>query len=168
MTSSESDSADVDSEFKALARQVRVAALATISTQGPNASHVPFILDGKGDDWRTVYVHLSALAQHAKNLAGDARVGLFFAEPDSPEKNPLALRRVSLQGTAVRLDRDAPQYADAQRAYLERFKQAQMMFQLKDFSIWQLRMDTAQFVAGFGRAFRAERSAPTQWEHQRP
>jgi putative heme iron utilization protein len=166
MTGSGSDFSDVDSELKALIRQVRVGALATLSAQGPTASHVPFIV--ADEDWRTIYVHLSALAQHAKNLSADPRVGLFFAEPDAPEKNPLSLKRVSLQGTAVRLERDAPQYAAAQTAYLDRFKQAKMMFELKDFSLWELRMDTAQFVAGFGRAFRAERQRPSAWDHQRP
>jgi heme iron utilization protein len=161
MTENPNVDVDVKEELNGLWER-RVAVLATSSAQGPAPSHAPYL---RGEDWRTVYVHLSQLAQHTKNLVQDARVGFFLVEPDSPDRNPLALRRLTLQGNAVRLARDAAAYPELKARYLERFKQSKMMFDLPDFHLWELRMDSALFVGGFGRAFRAEAGAPEQWQH---
>lgn len=150
-------------EFDALIRSVRAGVLITMSADGPFGSHVPFLL---GEDWGRIYIHISQLALHTKNLTRDPRVALFVAEPDRPEKNPLALKRINLQGTAHPLEPNSPQYAEVQARYIARFPQAALTFQLPDFRLWVLDMRAAHFVAGFGRAFLAVKDAPQAWIHQ--
>lgn len=113
------------------------------------------------------YLHLSRLALHTQHLQADSRVSLFIAEPDGLEKNPLALRRINLQGEAVVLSPNAPSYSAIKKRYLERFPQAEMMFGFGDFALWEVRLDDAHFVLGFGQAFTSTTAAPTRWTHQK-
>jgi hypothetical protein len=161
----EPDLSTVPKQFDRLIRSVRVGNLITMNERGPFGSHVPFLL---GDDWSRLYIHISGLALHTRNLKGDARVSLFVTEPDEPNKNPLALQRINLQGKAYVLTEQAPQYEEAKAAYQARFPQSKPMFGFADFSLWELRMSFAHFVAGFGAAYYAFGDKPTEWVHQKP
>lgn len=92
---------------------------------------------------------------------------MFVAKPDGPEKNPLALRRINLQGEAVVLSPDASSYRAIKERYLERFPQAEMMFGFGDFALWELRLEAAHFVLGFGQAFLSTATTPSKWVHQK-
>lgn len=120
-----------------------------------------------GSDWTRAYLHLSRLAFHTQHLLNDPHVSLFIAEPDGPEKNPLALRRINLQGEAAPLSPDAPSYDRIKEHYLARFPQAEMMFGFGDFALWELRLEDAHFVLGFGQAFVSTATTPVRWVHQK-
>lgn len=153
----------IDVEVQALLKTTRVGMLATIGEALPLASAVPFVaLDG----WGNLLLHLSTLAAHTQNLLRDPRVSLLVMEADDPQKNPLALTRLILQGTAGRLDRQSPTYQELARRFTDRFPDAAITMTLADFQLWQLRFQAAQFIAGFGRAYRAESSDPNVWQHQ--
>jgi heme iron utilization protein len=154
----------VHDAWSALAEEVRTAVLLTIRAGRPFGSHVPYVF---GSDWTRAYLHLSRLALHTQHLLIDPRVSLFIAEPDGLEKNPLALRRINLQGEAVVLSPDAPSYTAMKERYLERLPQAAMMFGFGDFALWELRLDDAHFVLGFGQAFISTTAAPAKWAHQK-
>jgi putative heme iron utilization protein len=94
-------------------------------------------------------------------------LSLFIAEPDAPGKNPLALRRMNLQGEASILSPDAPSYDTIKEHYLTRFPQAEMMFGFGDFSLWELRLEDTHFVLGFGQAFVSTAATPSRWVHQK-
>lgn len=157
-------SENVHDAWSALAKEVRTAVLLTMRAGRPFGSHVPYVF---GSDWTRAYLHLSRLALHTQHLLADQRVSLFLAEPDGLEKNPLALRRINLQGEAVVLSPNAPSYSAMKERYLERFPQAEMMFGFGDFALWELRLDDAHFVLGFGQAFISTVAAPTKWTHQK-
>ncbi len=131
----------------------------------PFASHVPYLF---GDDWTRVYLHLSRLALHTQHLLQDSRVSLFVSEPDAPGKNPLVLKRMNLQGTAAILPDSHPHYAAVKRRYLDRFPQSAMLFGFGDFHLWELTLEDAHLVLGFGHAYQAVASAPFAWMHQKP
>ncbi len=156
---------EVRAAWAELTQEIRTGALLTLRNGRPFGSHVAYIA---GEDWTRVYVHLSRLALHTQHLQTDSRVSLFVAEPDRPEKNPLALRRINLQGTAAIMPDDRASYASVKHAYLARFPQAAMMFDFGDFNLWELRMDDAHFVLGFGQAYLSHADAPHEWTHQRP
>ncbi len=86
-------SENVQEAWSALAHDLRTAVLLTLRNGRPFGSHVPYVF---GSDWARAYLHLSRLALHTQHLMTDPRVSLFIAEPDGPEKNPLALRRMNL------------------------------------------------------------------------
>ncbi|MBX3327801.1 MAG: pyridoxamine 5'-phosphate oxidase family protein [Nitrospira sp.] len=156
-------SENVRDAWSALGQDVRTAVLLTMRNGRPFGSHVPYVF---GSDWTRVYLHLSRLALHTQHLLADPRVSLFIAEPDGPEKNPLALRRINLQGEAVVLSPDTSSYDVIKERYLERFPQAEMMFGFGDFALWEIKFDDAHFVLGFGQAFVSAATAPSKWVHQ--
>ncbi|HKN88563.1 MAG TPA: pyridoxamine 5'-phosphate oxidase family protein [Nitrospiraceae bacterium] len=153
----------IDIEVHSLLNTTRVGMLATIGEAMPLASAVPFVaLDG----WVDLLLHLSTLASHTQNLLRDPRVSLLIMEADDPQKNPLALTRLILQGTAGRIDRQGPTYDECARRFTERFPDAAITMTLADFQLWRLRFQASQFIAGFGRAYRAESSNPHVWQQQ--
>lgn len=156
---------EVRAAWAELLQEIRTGVLLTLRNGRPFGSHVPYIV---GEDWTRVYVHLSRLALHTQHLLTDSRVSLFVAGPDRPEKNPLALRRINLQGSASIMPDDLSSYVNVKHAYLARFPQAAMMFGFGDFNLWELRMDDAHFVLGFGQAYLSRADAPHEWTHQRP
>ena len=157
-------SENVQDAWSALVDDVRTAVLLTMRNGRPFGSHVPYIF---GSDWSRAYLHLSRLALHTQHLLADPHVALFIAEPDGSEKNPLALRRMNLQGEAAILPPDAPTYDEIKQRYLARFPQSEMMFGFGDFALWELRLEDAHFVLGFGQAFVSNATIPSRWVHQK-
>lgn len=156
---------DVQAAWGKLAQEVRTGVLLTMRNGKPFGSHVPYVL---GENWTRAYLHLSRLALHTQHLLQDPQVSLFLSEPDHSEKNPLALRRMNLQGTAAILAPGAPAYAGMKECYLERFPKSAMTFGFADFSLWELRLQEAHLVLGFGQAYQATAHSPDLWIHQQP
>ena len=154
---------EVQAAWAQLMQEIRTGVLLTLRSGRPFGSHVSYIV---GEDWTRVYVHLSRLALHTQHLLIDPRLSLFVAEPDRTEKSPLALRRINLQGAASVLPDDHSSYISAKQAYLARFPQAAMMFGFGDFHLWELGMDEAHVVLGFGQAYLSRAAAPGLWTHQ--
>jgi hypothetical protein len=75
---------------------------------------------------------------------------------------------MNLQGEAALLNVDAPDYAEVKERYLARFPQSAMMFGFADFSLWELRLQDAHLVLGFGQAYLADVTTPLTWTHQKP
>lgn len=126
-----------------------VAALATLHRGEPAVSMVPFVLPAGDTD---LIIHVSALATHTRDMQEHARVSLLvMAEPDAATP-PQALARVALQAEARTLARDTAGHAAARAAYLARFPDAAVTFELADFRLVALQPLAARLVAGFGRA----------------
>lgn len=94
-------SEEVQAAWAKLTEEIRTGVLLTLRNGRPFGSHVPYVF---GEHWLRAYIHVSRLALHTEHLLRDPRVGLFVSEPDRPGKNPLALRRMNLQGEASLLD----------------------------------------------------------------
>lgn len=158
-------SEEVQAAWAKLTEEIRTGVLLTLRNGRPFGSHVPYVF---GKDWTRAYIHVSRLALHTEHLLRDPRIGLFVSEPDRPGKNPLALRRMNLQGEALLLDVGAPDYAEVKERYLARFPQSAMMFGFADFALWELRLQDAHLVLGFGQAYLADATTPLVWTHQKP
>lgn len=156
---------EVQAAWIKLAEEVRTGVLLTLRNERPFGSHVPYVF---GEHWTRAYIHVSRLALHTEHLLHDSRVGLFVSELDRPGKNPLALRRMNLQGEAALLYAGAPDYAAVKARYLARFPQSAMMFGFADFSLWELRLQDAHLILGFGQAYLADATTPLTWIHQKP
>ena len=96
-------------------------------------------------DFSAFYVHVSRLAWHTQDMAQDARVALSIAETDDRRPDPFTLMRVTIRGEAMRI----PQ--GPKDAWLARFPEQAINFELADFSFWKITPRDARFVAGFGR-----------------
>ena len=153
----------IDAEVQSLLHTARVGMLATVGDAFPLASAVPFLpLQG----WTELLLHISTLAAHTQNLLRDPRLSLLIMETDDPQKNPLALKRLSLQGTAGPIDPHSPTYDMLARQFTDRFPDAAITMSLADFQLWRIDIQIAQFIAGFGRAYAAQSSQPSIWEQQ--
>lgn len=144
---------DAESKVKlsSLLRQARLAAIGTLRADGgPLVSQVLF---AAAPDFSDFYILISRLAQHTQDILLDPRVSLMIAQADDGIIDPQTLARVSLRGEAHPVLHDHPHYATARAAYLEKFPQSTMLFQLGDFALYRVEAHTARYVAGFGKTF---------------
>ncbi len=139
-----------------LIRGRQTAALGTLRNGAPFVSMVPYTVS---DDLTAFDIHISALAHHTRDILADARVSLMIAAPEGPDADAQTLARVSIQGEAVMLPKNVPGYVEARIRYLTRFPSAAVSFNLGDFALYRIEVQSARFVAGFGRIFNLKADA---------
>ena len=125
-----------------LIRGERIAHLATLRDEAPMASMTLYLPEG---DFSAFYVHVSRLAWHTQDMSRDSHVALSIAETDDRRADPFTLMRVSIRGDAVQMT------GGPKDAWLGRFPEQAINFELADFSFWKIVPRDARFVAGFGR-----------------
>jgi len=128
--------------LKNLILKERVAHLATLRNAAPMVSMTLYLPE---KDFSAFYVHVSRLAWHTQDMAQDARVALSIAETDDGRADPFTLMRVTIRGEATRIS------SGPKDAWLARFPQQAINFELADFSFWKITPRDARFIAGFGR-----------------
>jgi hypothetical protein len=127
--------------LKNLFLKERVAHLGTLRNGAPMVSMTLFMPE---QDFSAFYVHVSRLAWHTQDMLQDARVALSVAESDDRRADPFTLMRVTIRGEAVQISKGPKD------AWLERFPEQAINFELADFSFWKITPRDARFVAGFG------------------
>ena len=128
--------------LRSLISKERVAHLGTLRNGAPMVSMTLYLPER---DFSAFYVHVSRLAWHTQDMTHDARVALSIAETDDRRADPFTLMRVTIRGEAQRIDQGP------QDAWLARFPEQAINFELADFSFWKITPRDARFVAGFGR-----------------
>jgi putative heme iron utilization protein len=137
--------AETGSSLARLIRKERIAHLGTLRAGAPLVSMTLYMV---AQDFSAFYVHVSRLAWHTQDMLQDRRVALSIAESDDGRPDPFTLMRVSIRAEAVNLKNEMP---ELKAAWLQRFPQQAINFELADFSFWQIAPRDARFVAGFGR-----------------
>jgi putative heme iron utilization protein len=133
-----------------LVRETRLAALGTLRGGQPNLAMVAVAFE---NDFSAFYIYVSKLGKHTGDMEKDSHVSLLITEADDRRLDPQTLGRVSMQGIATVVPRNAPEYARVRELYLKRFPEAEQLFNLGDFNLWKITPKGGRFVAGFGRAF---------------
>jgi hypothetical protein len=128
-----------------LIRGERIAHLATLRGGAPMASMTLYL---PAPDFSAFHVHVSGLAWHTQDMAQDGRVALSIAETDDRRADPFTLMRVSIRGLSSVV---ADENGEMKKAWLARFPEQAINFELADFSFWRIVPRDARFVAGFGR-----------------
>ena len=128
--------------LRSLISKERLAHLGTLRNGAPMVSMTLYL---PARDFSAFYVHVSRLAWHTQDMTHDPRVALSIAETDDGRADPFTLMRVTIRGEAQRID-DGPK-----DAWLARFPEQAINFELADFSFWKITPRDARFVAGFGR-----------------
>lgn len=133
-------------EARTLVAATTVAALATVTGEGdPWASLSTYGLLADGSP----VLCLSHLAEHGRNLLGDARASLLIASPEAAA-DPLAGARVTLAGRARR-PADEASHAALRAAHLASVPSAIAYIDFSDFSLWVLSVERVRWVGGYGR-----------------
>jgi heme iron utilization protein len=133
-------------QVHALLQAESVGLLSTLSVHRagfPFGSLMPYAVSAQG----APLLLLSALAAHTKNLLADPRACLYVGDRAAAE-DPVAGARVSLLGRAGRVTED--EEADARARYVARHPRAEAYFALRDFALWQLIIEEARLISGFG------------------
>lgn len=99
-----------------------------------------------------VYLHLSQLAAHSRNLQRHPDASLVISETDSGEGDPQQLARATLYGQASLLRPGEPGYEEARHCYLQRLPTAEPLFGFADFRLYRFAIRKARFVGGFAQA----------------
>ena len=128
--------------LRSLISKERLAHLGTLRNGAPMVSMTLYLPER---DFSAFYVHVSRLAWHTQDMAHDPRVALSIAETDDGRADPFTLMRVTIRGEAQRIDQGPKD------AWLARFPEQAINFELADFSFWKITPRDARFVAGFGR-----------------
>jgi putative heme iron utilization protein len=139
---------DFSSDLAALLRRERIAHLATLRQGAPLASMTLYLPDA---GFSAFHVHVSRLAWHTQDMAQDGRVALSIAETDDGRADPFTLTRVSIRGEAVQIQNKTSGSENLKTAWLARFPEQAINFELADFSFWRITPRDARFVAGFGK-----------------
>jgi nitroimidazol reductase NimA-like FMN-containing flavoprotein (pyridoxamine 5'-phosphate oxidase superfamily) len=130
--------------LESLILRERIGHLATLRGGAPMVSMTLYL---PAPDFSAFYVHVSRLAWHTQDMQHDPRVALSISETDDRRADPFTLMRVTLRGEATNLQGDL----SMKDAWLARFPEQAINFQLADFSFWKIVPRDARFVAGFGR-----------------
>jgi putative heme iron utilization protein len=127
----------------------RVLALAVLVDGAPYVGLLPFALErGYG----SLLIHASDLALHSRGLAPDAPFSALIQAPDSPERDPLQIPRVTLQGRVEVLERGGDDYEQGKTLYTTAFPASQVTFGLGDFRLYRLKLEKGRLIGGFARA----------------
>jgi putative heme iron utilization protein len=128
----------------------RVASLGTLNAEGgPFVSMVPFAIDPEAG---CLVIHVSLLAPHTRNLLSNPAVSVMVMQAEVVGEPVHALPRVSMDGTAARLQPQSPSWLAARDVYLARFPEAEPMTHMGDFNFVVIHLTAARQVAGFGTA----------------
>jgi hypothetical protein len=139
---------ETSSLLQKLVRSQRIAHLGTLRAGAPLVSMTLFL---PVEDFSAFHLHVSRLAWHTQDMLHDARVSLSIAETDDGRADPFTLMRLSIRGEATQLGNTDSSFGTLKAAWLSRFPEQAINFDLADFSFWRVVPRDARFVAGFGR-----------------
>jgi len=125
-----------------------------LGTQGSNgypfSSYAPFYYDGE-----VVYIFISNIATHAKNIQTTLRCSALFIEDENRSANIFARKRISLQCNVSAVSRDEVRFKHVMKHFEEKFDSAlvSMLIGMKDFNLYALTPIYGEATFGFGEAY---------------
>jgi putative heme iron utilization protein len=144
------DTSSAIAAFRALRDRADGGLLSTLSRDGnPAASYAPLVwLDGN------CYLFLSELASHTRNLMHCPAIGLMLLAQQSEAGNAFARPRITLQGEARVIARDAPEFERVLALFHRKFGKVMTVIEpLPDFHLFRVSLSEGIFVLGFGQAY---------------
>ncbi len=125
--------------------------LGTIGDNGyPFSSYAPYFYDGD-----TIYIFISDIATHAKNIQTNPQVSSLFIEDENQSSNIFARRRISLQCDVVKLPRNSKKYFEIIQSFQTKFEGGTfaMLVKMADFNLYALTPIYGEATFGFGEAY---------------
>ena len=130
---------------------IKTAVIGTIDENGlPFSSYAPFIYEGN-----RFYIYISDIATHAKNIHLNQNASLFFIEDESKSQNLFARKRVSLQCSSEKIDRDTKKFEHILELFGKKFDSSmvEMLKKMTDFNLFELKVNSGEATFGFGDAY---------------
>ena len=116
----------------------------------PFSSYAPFYYDGE-----QVYIFISNIATHAKNIQAIPQASAFFVEDENTSKNIFARKRITLQCDVSSISRDENTFANIMSHFQDKFDadMVNMLMGMKDFNLYALKPIYGEATFGFGEAY---------------
>ena len=125
--------------------------LGTLGENGyPFSSYAPFYYDGE-----VVYVFISDIATHAKNMQRTPKASAFFIEDEGLTSNIFRRKRISLQCDVLRIGREETRFDTIMEAFQAKFDGGtlSMLMGMGDFNLYALIPIYGEATFGFGEAY---------------
>ena len=125
-----------------------------LGTQGingyPFSSYAPFFYDGE-----SVYIFISDIATHAKNIHVTPKASALFIEDEIKSKNIFARKRISLQCDVTHISREEERFNSVMKHFQDKFDASlvSMLMGMKDFNLYALAPIYGEATFGFGEAY---------------
>ncbi|MFC2057874.1 HugZ family protein [Campylobacterota bacterium] len=125
-----------------------------LGTQGSNgypfSSYAPFYYDGE-----QVYIFISNIATHARNIQTTHKASAFFIEDENKSENIFARKRISLQCDVTSISRDEETFNTVMEKFQDKFdaNMIMMLMVMKDFNLYALKPIYGEATFGFGEAY---------------
>jgi len=125
-----------------------------LATQGSNGypfnSYAPFFYDGE-----VVYIFISDIATHAKNMQTIPKASAFFIEDESATSNIFRRKRISLQCDVERIAREDDRFEPIMQNFQTKFEGTTlpMLMNMGDFNLYALTPVYGEATFGFGEAY---------------
>lgn len=131
-------------------QQVKSLILSTVDEQGlPQASYAPFV-----EYDRCLYVLLSGLALHTQNLLKQKRANVMLIEDEALARNIFARARLNYSVSVAVVEKDTSPGVEVLTAMKDKLgNTVDVLADLLDFMLFQLKLEKARLVIGFGRAY---------------
>lgn len=152
MSQSESSNPQsLQQEALSFLEQFRTLLMATVSEDNrADCSYAPFWRDERGD----LYIFVSELAQHTRNLLANPHASLLFIGNEADSKNLFARQRLTLEVHATRIPRKDPQWPDILNAMESHLGNTiALLKSLPDFHLIRFTVQQGNYVQGFAKAF---------------
>ena len=150
-STTETDTPSTQESLEQLVRQAKTLVLATIDSKGfPDASYSPFVRDDQG----RLYIYVSTLAKHTRNLRSAKKAGIMIIEDEQSAESLYARKRLTLQCAVEAVERDSEPFQAILPQFHEKFGEImKTLGGMKDFHLFRLVPDEGRLVLGFGQAF---------------
>ena len=125
-----------------------------LGTQGGNgypfSSYAPFYYDGE-----QVYIFISNIATHAKNIQATPQASALFIEDENKSENIFARKRISLQCDVTSVSRNEERFNTIMENFQHKFdaNMVTMLMGMKDFNLYALKPIYGEATFGFGEAY---------------
>ena len=143
----------VEPKVKELIARCKSVILGTIDSEGnPNSSYVPHVMiDNK------LYVLVSFMARHTKNLKDVKKVSVMFIEDESETKQIYARERLTIDATTNQIERGTDMWDKAVAGLTEvHGKILDILVGMDDFIMIEIVPVKGAYVNGFGSAYNVD------------
>ncbi len=140
----------IEPKVKELMARCKTVILATIDSEGnPNSSYVPYVMINN-----KLYVLVSFMARHTKNLRDMKKVSVMFIEDESDTKQMYARERLTIDATTNQIERGTELWNKAVAGLTENHgKILEILTGMDDFIMIEIVPIKGAYVNGFGSAY---------------
>ncbi|MGK6342590.1 HugZ family protein [Chryseobacterium sp. DT-3] len=137
-------------KVRELIERTKSVILATVDAEGtPNSSYAPFVQVGN-----TLYILVSFMAKHTKNLADGRKTSVMFIEDESATKQIYARERLTIEASTSQIERDSETWNTVVTKLKETHgKVVDVISEMGDFILIALQPVKGSYVNGFGSAY---------------